>query len=141
MGNLLIMNSSLLCLLLTLNEVQGTEYQYSFPTVSGPDPSLPRGPVTDMWVTLLLTIVVPFQCIKGLCSVHGGKYDPSPISPILRWPQFPGVSHQLPLSLICSPASPHSSLQSEWSPHLLPSIYPLLSLAHFPRPSSSFSCL
>ena len=80
----LCLNSSPLCLLPTLKEVQGTEYQHSFPTLSGPGPSLLCGPVTDMWGALLLTIVVPFQCMKGLCSVHGSKYGPSPISPTAR---------------------------------------------------------
>ena len=84
MGHLLLTNSSPLGLLPTLKEVQGTEYQHSFSTLSGPGPSLLRGPVTDMCLSLLLTIVVPFQCMKGLCSVHGSKYGPSPISPTPR---------------------------------------------------------
>jgi hypothetical protein len=84
MGHLLLMNSSPLGLLPTFKEVQGTEYQHSFPTLSGPGPSLLRGPVTDMCLSLLLTIVVTFQCMKGLCSVHGSKYGPSPISPTPR---------------------------------------------------------
>ena len=140
-GVLLVMNLSPLCLLPILKEVQGTEYQHSFPTFSGPSPSLPRGLVTDVQDTLLLTLIVPFPCIKRLCSIHGGKYGPSPISPTPRWPQLPEISHQLPPNLICSPGSPHSSLQSEWTPHLLPSIHLPLSLAHCPRPSSYFRSL
>ena len=64
------MNQSPLCLLPTLKEVQGTENQHSFLTVSGPGPSLPHGLVTDVEGTLLLTIIVAFQCIKGLCSIQ-----------------------------------------------------------------------
>ena len=120
-------------------EVQGTEYQHSFPTINGLGPSLPHGPVTDMWGTLLLTIVVPFQCIKGLCSVHGGKYGPSPVSPTPIWPQSPGVPYLWALSAHLGAPTFHSNQSGLPVSSLL--IHPLISLAHCPRPRSSFRSL